>query len=200
MKLRLRKPSPAMVVACISLSIALSGVGYAATALPANSVGRVQLKANAVVSPKVKNRSLKAIDIGAGQLTRARFAGGICNPAVSSPDVTCATITMSLPTQARVLLVVGGSWHETGTADGSVLGHCLLYADATAVWTASYGQKTATFEDGSGGGSPFSGTVSMTNVTGLLAAGSHTFRVDCRENEADITFGTALSAVVLGTS
>jgi hypothetical protein len=40
----------------------------------------------------------------------------------------------------------------------------------------------------------------MTIVTDPLSAGSHTFRVDCRENEADITFNTALSAVVLGAS
>lgn len=75
-----------------------------------------------------------------------------------------------------------------------------LYADGIAVWTAPYGKKTPTFEDGLLGGSPPSGTVSMTFVTDLLAAGAHTFRVDCRENEADITFNTALSAVVLGAS
>jgi hypothetical protein len=190
-----------MVVACIALSIALGGVSYAATALPANSVGTVQLKNNAVKSTKVDNRSLKAIDIGAGQLTAARSGGiGICNPTVSTPDLTCATITLTLPTAGRVLLIAAGSWNETGTPDGSVLGHCFLYADSTAVWTASYGQKTATFEAGTGGGSPFSGTVSMANVTGPLNAGTHTFRVDCRENEGDITFVTLLSGVVLGSS
>jgi hypothetical protein len=55
-----------------------------------------------VVSSKVKNRSLRAIDIGIGQLTRARFNANVCNPTVSTPDVTCSTITMSLPTAARV--------------------------------------------------------------------------------------------------
>jgi hypothetical protein len=199
MKLRLRKPSPAMVVSCLALSISLSGVAYAAGLAP-NSVGTRQLKDNAVVSSKVDNRSLKAVDIAAGQLTRARFNANVCNPSTGGGDLTCSTLTMSLPTSGRVLLVAAGSWHETGAADGSVLGHCFIYADASAIWTASYGQKTATFEDGSGGGSPFSGTVAMTIVTDPLSAGSHTFRVDCRENEADITFNTALSAVVLGAS
>ena len=68
MQRKLRKPSPAMVVACISLAIALSGASYAAVTLPRNSVGTTQLKNNAVNSAKVKNASLKAADFAAGQL------------------------------------------------------------------------------------------------------------------------------------
>jgi len=106
---------------------------------------------------------------------------------------------MSLPRAARLLLVVSGGWHEQGTVDGSVLRHCFLYADTTLVWSASYGQKTATFEPG-GGGSPYNGTVSETFVTDPISAGPHTFPVDCRANEADITFVTGLSAVTLSAS
>src|SRR3954466_7985690 len=59
--MRLRPPSPAMVVACLALAVALSGGAYAvSTALPRNSVGSIQLKANAVNSAKVQNRSLRA--------------------------------------------------------------------------------------------------------------------------------------------
>jgi len=64
----LRRPSPAMVVACIGLAVALSGTGYAVTALPRGSVGTAQLKANAVNSQKVKNGSLLGADFKAGQL------------------------------------------------------------------------------------------------------------------------------------
>jgi len=46
-------------------------VGYAAVVLPKNSVGTRQLKANAVVSSKVKNGGLKAIDFAAGASDRA---------------------------------------------------------------------------------------------------------------------------------
>ena len=68
-KLLRRRPSPAMVVACIALLVALSGTGLAAVAaLPINSVGTVQLKSNAVTSAKVKNRSLVKADFAAGQL------------------------------------------------------------------------------------------------------------------------------------
>ncbi len=57
-----------MVVACIGLAVALSGTGYAVTALPRSSVGTAQLKANAVNSQKVKNGSLLGADFKAGQL------------------------------------------------------------------------------------------------------------------------------------
>ena len=62
------RPSPAMVVACVALTVALGGTSYAAVNLPRHSVGTAQLKRNAVVSAKVKNRSLLALDFKKGQL------------------------------------------------------------------------------------------------------------------------------------
>lgn len=43
---RIRRPSPAMVVACIALTMALGGGSYAATTLPRKSDGPQRLKAN----------------------------------------------------------------------------------------------------------------------------------------------------------
>src|SRR5918995_1562881 len=70
--------SPAMIVACVALVVALGGVSYAAGVLPKNSVGTAQLKkqavtrkkiaANAVTSGRVKNGSLSGVDFAAGQL------------------------------------------------------------------------------------------------------------------------------------
>ena len=69
--MRLRPPSPALVVACLALAVALSGGAYAvSTALPRNSVGTAQLKANAVNSAKVQNRSLRAADFAIGQIPK----------------------------------------------------------------------------------------------------------------------------------
>ena len=69
--MRLRAPSPALVVACLALAVALSGGAYAvSTALPRNSVGPAQLKANAVNSAKVQNRSLRAVDFASGQIPK----------------------------------------------------------------------------------------------------------------------------------
>ena len=56
--MRIRRPSPTFVVACLALLVALGGTGYAAIKLPANSVTSVQ----------VKDRSLLGKDFKAGQL------------------------------------------------------------------------------------------------------------------------------------
>jgi hypothetical protein len=83
--------SPAMIVACVSLVVALGGVSYAAGVLPENSVGtaqlkkkavtRAKLKRNAVTSAKVKNGSLRAADFKAGQLPQGeRGAQGPAGP------------------------------------------------------------------------------------------------------------------------
>ena len=62
-----------MVVACLALLVALSGTSYATIlALPPNSVGTAQLKANAVISSKVKDSSLLAVDFKPGQLRNLR--------------------------------------------------------------------------------------------------------------------------------
>ena len=76
----LHRPSPATVVACIALLLAMGGTGFAAAtaALAPNSVGTVQLRdgavtnaklrRNAVTSDKVANRSLTRLDFAPGQI------------------------------------------------------------------------------------------------------------------------------------
>ncbi|MGA8746318.1 MAG: hypothetical protein WB507_10695 [Solirubrobacterales bacterium] len=58
----------ANVISCLALFIALGGAAYAATKLPANSVGTKQLKGGAVTAAKVKSGSLLASNFAAGQL------------------------------------------------------------------------------------------------------------------------------------
>jgi hypothetical protein len=64
LRARLRRPTPATVIALVALFVALGGTGYAALKLPKNSVGTAQLKNNAVTGAKVKNGSLTAGDFG----------------------------------------------------------------------------------------------------------------------------------------
>ena len=69
MKVLIRlRPSPAMVIACIALTVALGGTSFAAVTLARNSVGTKQLKKNAVISSKVKNGSLLRADFKSGQV------------------------------------------------------------------------------------------------------------------------------------
>ena len=103
-----RLPSPAMIVACVALVVALGGVSYAATVLPKNSVGtsQVQKKAitasklhkNAVNGLKVKNGSLMAADFKAGQLPAGPRGpkGDAGTPGVSGYQVVYGAI-VSVP-------------------------------------------------------------------------------------------------------
>lgn len=54
-RLRLRRPSAALIISFIALMAALGGTSYAAFALPKNSVGTKQLKKSAVTTAKIKN-------------------------------------------------------------------------------------------------------------------------------------------------
>jgi hypothetical protein len=67
--LRLRAPSPALVVSVIALIVALGGTSYAALTLPNNSVGTQQLKNGAVTTKKIKNGAVTAPKIDASGLT-----------------------------------------------------------------------------------------------------------------------------------
>ena len=66
-----------MAVACLALLIALGGTSVAAvTAIPRNSVGTPQLRAQAVTGAKVKNGTLATADVRDGTLTAADFLAG----------------------------------------------------------------------------------------------------------------------------
>lgn len=76
-KLLQRRPSPAMVVACIALLVALSGTGIAAVAaLPNNSVGPAQLKSNAVTNPKIAASAVTNAKLAADAVTGAKVKSG----------------------------------------------------------------------------------------------------------------------------
>ena len=66
------RPSPAMVIACIALTVALGGTSVAAiNALPRNSVGTKQLKKNAVTGPKIKASAVTGVKVANNSLTGA---------------------------------------------------------------------------------------------------------------------------------
>jgi hypothetical protein len=54
-KIRIGRPSPALVVSTLALIVALGGTSYAAFSLPKNSVGSKQLRNRAVTSSKIRN-------------------------------------------------------------------------------------------------------------------------------------------------
>ena len=72
----------ANVLPVLALFLALGGTAYAAGVLPLNSVGTAQLKPGSVTSGKVKDRTLKTVDLARNQLTPGpRGAMGPAGPA-----------------------------------------------------------------------------------------------------------------------
>jgi hypothetical protein len=143
-------PSPAMIVACVALVIALGGVSYAAAVLPKNSVGSAQIQKkavtasklhkNAVSAAKVKDGSLLAADFKAGQLPAgqqgpkgdagAPGAPGISgyqyveSPTVSVPQGQFGVAHVDCPAGKKVLGGGGGSESDAPiTLLGKYMGH-----------------------------------------------------------------------------
>ena len=77
MKISLRRPSPALVISCVALSVALGGTGYATVLqVPRNSVGPAQLRTAAVTNPKIARNAVTSIKVANGSLVRADFRPG----------------------------------------------------------------------------------------------------------------------------
>ena len=58
-----RRPSPALIIACLALFVALGGTGYAAIVLPKNSVGAKQIRTGGVTSSEIRNSTTRSRDI-----------------------------------------------------------------------------------------------------------------------------------------
>ncbi len=76
-KLLGRRPSPAMVVACLALLVALTGTSVAAVnQLGRNTVGPLQIKNGAVTNPKIRNNAVTSAKVANRSLLRSDFAPG----------------------------------------------------------------------------------------------------------------------------
>src|SRR5581483_1096589 len=67
--------SPAMVISCIALLVALAGTSAAAV-IARNSVGTAQLKNSAVTNSKIASNAVTTAKVKNHSLTRADFANG----------------------------------------------------------------------------------------------------------------------------
>lgn len=65
-----------MVVACIALGISLGGTGYAATQLPAKSVGREQIRNGAVGNLHIRDGAITVGKLKNGAVTGGKLSDG----------------------------------------------------------------------------------------------------------------------------
>ncbi len=114
------RPSPAMVVACIALLVALTGTSVAAVnALAPNSVGTPQLRASAVTTAKIKNRNVTGAKIASnavtgpivrnGTLTRSDFAPNSIPAGPAGPPGPAGVIGAITVRQAGIVVPPGGT-------------------------------------------------------------------------------------------
>ena len=153
------RPSPALAVARISLFVALGGAGYAAVALPKNSVASTQIKngqvkgkdigKNAVTSGKVKNFSLLAQDFKADQLPTGPKGdkGDKGDPGPSNVIVRTHDSAVTLPTAGgtnQTIITMAGIPAGTYTFEaktdavnlapqGADVVRCSIVADSTEI-------------------------------------------------------------------
>jgi hypothetical protein len=124
-KLVSRRPSPAMVVACLALLVALGGTSVAAVSqlVPRNSVGPNQLqfgavtgpkiRNNAVTSAKVRNRSLLRTDFAPGQLPAGPTGpAGPAGPAGTAGPAGPAGVIGAITVRTAAATVPGGVAHD----------------------------------------------------------------------------------------
>ena len=120
-RLRRLTPSPAMVVACIALTVALGGTSYAALTLPRNSVGTKQLKKNAVTTLKVKNNAITSPKVKNDAITSPK----VKNNAITGADVLESSLGQ-VPSAASAVTAVtattAGTAAPSGPAGGSLAG------------------------------------------------------------------------------
>jgi hypothetical protein len=107
----------ANVIATLALFIALGGSSYAALSLPRNSVGAKQIRAGAVHSSEVKNRSLRVADLSVRARRALRGAVGPQGPQgpAGAAAVRYFAVVKANGEFAAGNATSGGSGQTTGT-------------------------------------------------------------------------------------
>src|SRR4051794_34686273 len=96
----------ANVMSSIALFMAISGVAWAATSLPKNSVGTPQLKKNAVTTTKIKNGQVLSVDAKDNTFTGTDINEGALGKV---PSATNATNAGNAATAANALKLGGAA-------------------------------------------------------------------------------------------
>ena len=98
--LRGLRPSPALIVACLALFVAMGGVGYAA----------LKLKPNSVKTKNIKNGAVKEAKIADGAVTGGKLANGaVTNEKIANGAVTGQKFLLSSTTQLNFGMQPGPS-------------------------------------------------------------------------------------------
>jgi hypothetical protein len=126
-RLRLRPPSPALVVSGLALILALAGTSYAAFTLPKSSVGTKQLKNGAVTATKLHTGAVTAKKLHAGAVTSATISNG----AVTGSKLNLSGVTVPAASHANTADSATNAGHATTADSATNAGHATT-ADSAA--------------------------------------------------------------------
>ena len=112
------RPSYAGVTATLALFIALGGGAYAATSLPANSVGAKQLKKSAVERAKIKNNAIDASKVLDASLTGSDIREGTLGkvPSAAAADAAANATNAANATHAASAAALDKVVYKSTTA------------------------------------------------------------------------------------
>jgi hypothetical protein len=208
-----RRPSASMVVALVALFAALGGVGYAATALPAGSVGTKQLRNNAVTFSKIALHTIGGQRINTSQV-QARVGGtctgtkGAVGAVSKTGGVTCNSSVPSEFGSSASSVPIANTGTTTVTTRVLPTGsNYLVLANPTVLLTSASGSAhttvTCTLSDGSAnqtrsiifptGGS---GTQQEQSLPLQLAAGSGTATLACSTSTPGVPPTVAVTSAI----
>jgi hypothetical protein len=111
-----RRPSASLVVSFTALFVALGGAGYAATQLPANSVGSAQIQDNAVTFKKINPDSVGAVRLANGGVINSKLA----NNSVSYKKIQSGAVGRVRANLDQLQARVGNTCNSTNQAIVSI--------------------------------------------------------------------------------
>jgi hypothetical protein len=170
------RPSPAIVISCLALFMALTGSALAAKAsigsnqIVNGSVRTVDLRDSAVSSPKIADATVTAADLGTDSVNTDEIAKDavksdeIAENAVASPEVADQSLTQNdLGPDS-----VGSSELQAGSVRASDLGTIIQVSNSTPIAANTSGSVSVQCPAGttviSGGGQPDNFGVEMTST------------------------------------
>ncbi|NLT07674.1 MAG: hypothetical protein GXY03_15400 [Solirubrobacterales bacterium] len=129
MRTRIKRPSPALVVACLALFVALGGVGYAAATINGKNI-----KNGTIAGKKLKNGAVTTKKLKNGAVAGAKLRNG---------TVSAAKIRNGAITGAKVRVDTLGKVPSAATADRATTADRAGTADSAGVAAQVAGQETA---------------------------------------------------------
>ncbi len=131
--------TPANVIACVALFVALGGTGWAGQVIGHNAVGTAQLKSNSVTTSKLANSAVTKAKLAAG------VVGGVAPAKISKVDSPIAAVPANSTGTPVTATCTGGAKAAAGGWSTGLYAHVIAEsptADGLG-WTVTFASGTS---------------------------------------------------------